>query len=118
MRCHDVVYEPFGDDMQILEVELDPSETVIAEAGAMNYMDDGITFETRMGDGSRAGGSIMDSLLDVGKRVLTGESIFVTHFSNTGIGNKNGRCKTHLVQIWAKARKGNAFRAVTVIGSR
>ncbi|PUB19311.1 TIGR00266 family protein [Yoonia sediminilitoris] len=88
MRCHEVDYEIFGDDMQIVEVELDPSETVIAEAGAMNYMEDGIAFETKMGDGSRPSGGVMDSLLNVGKRVLTGESIFLTHFSNAGEGKK------------------------------
>ncbi|MEM6707464.1 MAG: TIGR00266 family protein [Pseudomonadota bacterium] len=85
---HEVDYEIFGDDMQIVEVELDPGETVIAEAGAMNYMEDGIAFETKMGDGSRPSGSVMDTLFNVGKRVLTGESIFMTHFSNQGQGKK------------------------------
>jgi uncharacterized protein (TIGR00266 family) len=84
MRCHEVDYEILGDDMQIVEVELDPGETVIAEAGAMNYMDNGITFEAKMGDGSRPDSGIFGKLLDAGKRVLTGESIFMTHFSNTG----------------------------------
>lgn len=88
MLCHEVDYEIFGDDMQIVEVELDPGETVIAEAGAMNYMEDGISFETKMGDGSRPSGGVMDALLNVGKRVLTGESIFMTHFTNTGAGKK------------------------------
>ncbi len=88
MRCHEVDYEIFGDDMQIVEVELDPLETVIAEAGAMNYMEDGISFETKMGDGSKPLGGILDSLMHVGKRVLTGESIFMTHFSNQGVGKK------------------------------
>ena len=88
MRCHEVDYEIFGDDMQIVEIELDPDETVIAEAGAMNYMEEGIGFETKMGDGSKPVGGIMDSLLHVGKRVLTGESIFMTHFSNNGEGKK------------------------------
>lgn len=88
MKCHEVDYEIFGDDMQIVEVELDPSETVIAEAGAMNYMEDGITFETKMGDGSKPVGGVLDSLMHVGKRVLTGESIFMTHFTNTGSGKK------------------------------
>ncbi len=88
MKCHEVDYEIFGDDMQVVEVELDPSETVIAEAGAINYMEDGITFETKMGDGSKPSSGVMDSLLNVGKRVLTGESIFMTHFSNTGSGKK------------------------------
>lgn len=88
MQCHEVDFEIFGDDMQVVEVELDPQETVIAEAGAMNYMEDGINFETKMGDGSKPSSSVMDSLLNVGKRVLTGESIFMTHFSNTGSGKK------------------------------
>ncbi len=88
MKCHEVDYEIFGDDMQIVEVELDPSETVIAEAGAMNYLEDGISFETKMGDGSKPVGGILDSLMHVGKRVLTGESIFMTHFTNVGAGKK------------------------------
>lgn len=88
MRCHEVDYELFGDDMQIVEIELDPTETVIAEAGAMNYMDDGIVFESKMGDGSKPTAGLMDSLLHIGKRVLTGESIFMTHFSNAGQGKK------------------------------
>ena len=79
MKCHEVDYEIIGDDMQIVEVELDPGETVVAEAGAMNYMHDGITFEARMGDGSTANEGIMGKLLSAGKRVLTGESIFMTH---------------------------------------
>lgn len=88
MICHEVDYEIFGDDMQIVEVELDPGEVVIAEAGAMNYMEDGISFETKMGDGSNPDGGVLDSILNIGKRVLTGESIFMTHFSNTGTGKK------------------------------
>ena len=88
MQCHEVDYEIFGDDMQVVEVELDPNETVIAEAGAMNYMEDGIQFETKMGDGSKPSSGVMDTLLNVGKRVLTGESIFMTHFSNSGSGKK------------------------------
>ncbi len=88
MQSHEIDYEIFGDDMQIVEIELDPSETVIAEAGAMNYMDDGISFEAKMGDGSKPNEGLMGSLLSVGKRVLTGESIFMTHFTNTGSGKK------------------------------
>ncbi|MEN7343858.1 MAG: TIGR00266 family protein [Pseudomonadota bacterium] len=88
MQAHRVDYEIFGDDMQVVEVELDPGEVVIAEAGAMNYMEDGITFDTKMGDGSTPSGGLMDSLLNVGKRVLTGESIFMTHFTNSGHGKK------------------------------
>ncbi len=87
MRCHEVDYEIFGDDMQVVEVELDPGETVVAEAGAMNWMEEDITFEARMGDGSRDD-SLMGKLLNVGKRVLTGESIFMTHFTNSGRGKR------------------------------
>jgi uncharacterized protein (TIGR00266 family) len=84
MQCHKVDYELFGRDMQIVEIELDPAETVIAEAGAMNYMEDGISYEARMGDGSKTDDSVFGKLLNVGKRVLTGESIFLTHFTNQG----------------------------------
>jgi len=84
MKCHEIDYEIIGDDMQLVEIELDPGETVIAEAGAMNYIDQGITFEALMGDGSKPEGGIFDKLLDAGKRVLTGESIFMTHFTNQG----------------------------------
>jgi uncharacterized protein (TIGR00266 family) len=69
-------------------VELDSGETVIAEAGAMNYMDDGIGFEAKMGDGSNADEGVMGKLLNVGKRVLTGESMFLTHFTNTAPGKR------------------------------
>ena len=89
MKCHEVDYKVIGDDIQIVEVELDPGETVIAEAGAMNYMDDGITFEAKMGDGSKPNGGLFGKLMDAGKRALTGESIFLTHFTNTGSGKKS-----------------------------
>ncbi|MBT4512328.1 MAG: AIM24 family protein, partial [Chloroflexi bacterium] len=69
MNSHEVDYEILGDDMQVVEVELDPGEVVIAEAGSMNYMEDGITWEARMGDGSEANESIMGKLLGAGKRV-------------------------------------------------
>jgi uncharacterized protein (TIGR00266 family) len=87
-KCHEVDYTILGDDMQMVEVELDPGEIVIAEAGAMNYMDQGISFEAKMGDGSEANDGLMGKLLGAGKRVLTGESIFMTHFTNTGSGKK------------------------------
>lgn len=88
MNSHEIDYEIFGNDMQIVEVELDPDEVVIAEAGAMNYMEDGIVFETKMGDGSTPSSGMLGSILNAGKRVLTGESIFMTHFSNGGGGKK------------------------------
>ncbi len=71
MKCHEVHYEILGDDMQMVEVELDPGETVIAEAGAMNYMDDGIDFEAKMGDGSEPDKGLFGKLLDAGTRKLT-----------------------------------------------
>jgi uncharacterized protein (TIGR00266 family) len=89
MKCHEVDYRIYGDDMQIVEVELDPDETVVAEAGAMNYMDSGISFEAKMGDGSEADEGLFGLLKGVGKRVITGESIFLTHFSNSGGGKKS-----------------------------
>jgi len=88
MNSHEIDYELIGDDMQIVEVELDPGETVIAEAGAMNYMEDQISFEAKMGDGSKPHQGLFGKLLDVGKRALTGESIFMTHFTNQGMGKK------------------------------
>ena len=87
-RCHEVDYRILGDDMQIVEIGLDHNETVIAEAGAMNYMDDGITFHAMMGDGSKPDEGMFGKLLNVGKRVLTGESIFITHFTNDGGGRR------------------------------
>ena len=87
-RCHEVDYQIHGDDMQIVEVELDPSEVVIAEAGAMNYMDEGIGFEAKMGDGSQPSQGFFGKMLSAGKRALTGESIFMTHFTNTGVSKQ------------------------------
>ncbi len=89
MRCHEVDYEVVGSDMQMVLVELDPGETVIAEAGAMNYMEEGIGFETRMGDGARPDRGLLGKILDAGKRALTGESVFLTHFTNrSGAGKR------------------------------
>ena len=79
MRCHEVDYEILGNSMQIVEVELDPGETVIAETGAMTYLEDGITFETKMGDGFEADEGVMSKLFGAGKRMIMGESIFTTH---------------------------------------
>ena len=87
-QSHEVDYEIFGDDMQIVEVELDPGETVIAEAGAMNYLEEDISFEAKMGDGSEPNEGMMGKLLAVGKRALTGESIFLTHLTHTGSSGK------------------------------
>lgn len=88
MKCHEVDYQIFGDDMQTVEVELDSGETVIAEAGAMNWIEDGISFEAKMGDGSEPDRGFMGKLFDMGKRAVTGESLFMTHFTNRSIGKK------------------------------
>ena len=84
MQSHDLDYRIIGEDIQLVEIELDPKETVIAEAGSMMYMDNEIRFETKMGDGSNPNQSLMGKLLSAGTRVLTGESLFVTHFTNHG----------------------------------
>lgn len=89
MRSHEVDYKIHGDDLQFVEIELDPGETVIAEAGAMMYLTEGITFETKMGDGSEPEKGFFGKLKDAGKRALTGESIFITHFTNNGGGKQH-----------------------------
>ena len=81
-QCHEIDYEILGGDMQIVEIELDPGETVVAEAGAMNYMEEGIEFEAKMGDGSQPDQGMWGKIMSAGSRVLTGESIFMTHFTN------------------------------------
>ena len=88
MQSHEIDYKIIGEDIQIVEIELDPNETVIAEAGAMLFMEDGIQFETRMGDGSQTNSSIMGKIFQAGSRLLTGESLFMTHFTNRGVGKR------------------------------
>jgi uncharacterized protein (TIGR00266 family) len=83
-RSHEIDYQIKGESIQIVEIELDPQETVIAEAGAMLFMEDGITFETKMGDGATPNQGIFDKLLSAGSRIITGESLFMTHFTNRG----------------------------------
>jgi len=70
MKCHEVEYEIIGGDMQLVQIELDPAETIVAEAGAMTYMDEGIAFEAKMGDGSEPDQGLFGKLLGAGKRVL------------------------------------------------
>ena len=88
MNAHEIDYRIIGDDIQLVEIELDPRETVIAEAGSMMYMENDISFETRLGDGSQPNQGIFQKLLSAGERVLTGESLFVTHFTNVGTGKR------------------------------
>lgn len=86
---HVIDYTIYGEDMQFVEIELDPGEAAVAEAGGMMYMEDGIEMETIFGDGSNAGaGGFMGALMGAGKRLLTGESLFMTVFINKGSGKK------------------------------
>ncbi len=79
---HEIEYEIHGDDMQFVEVILDPSEAVVAEAGAMMYMEQGVEMETIFGDGSNQNSGFLGALVGAGKRLLTGESLFMTAFQN------------------------------------
>ncbi len=85
---HEIDYKIHGDDMQFVEIELDPQEAVVAEAGGMMYMDDAIAMETIFGDGSQQNPGLMGALLGAGKRLLTGESLFMTVFQNRGTGKR------------------------------
>ena len=88
--AHEIDFRIFGEDMQFVEVELDPGESAVAEAGSMMYMTDGIQMETVFGDGSQQSKSsgIMGALMGAGKRLLTGESLFMTVFTNGGAGKQ------------------------------
>lgn len=83
--AHEIDYKVFGSEMQFVEVELDPGESVIAEAGAMMYKDSFVEMDTVFGDGASRGG-FFDKLVGAGKRLLTGESLFMTVFTHTGVG--------------------------------
>jgi uncharacterized protein (TIGR00266 family) len=86
---HEVDYRIFGDDLQFVEIELDPQEAVVAEAGAMMYMDDGVAMETIFGDGSsRQAPGLLGALMGAGKRLLVGESLFMTVFQNQAPAGK------------------------------
>ena len=87
---HEVDYEILGDDLQFVKIELDPGEAVVAEAGGMMYMEDGIAMETIFGDGSQQSqqGGLMGALLGAGKRLLIGESLFMTVFANQASGKR------------------------------
>ncbi|MBN2796881.1 MAG: TIGR00266 family protein [Clostridia bacterium] len=91
MKAHEIDYKLYGDDMQFVQIELDPNETVIAEAGALMYMDYPIQMETIFGDGSSndSSGGFMGKLMGAGKRIVTGESLFMTAFTNGGAGKRS-----------------------------
>lgn len=88
ISAHEIDYEIFGTEMQFVEIELDPHESVVAEAGAMMYMSEGIHMQTIFGDGSQtsATGGFLDKMLGAGKRLITGESLFTTAFTHMGPG--------------------------------
>ncbi|MFW5886951.1 MAG: TIGR00266 family protein [Bacteroidota bacterium] len=88
MKSHEVDYKIMGNDIQLVEIELDPQETVIAEAGSMMYMEEDISFEVKMGDGSNPKQGFLGKLASAGSRLITGESLFITHFTNRGNGKK------------------------------
>ncbi|UOB21004.1 TIGR00266 family protein [Macrococcus armenti] len=90
MNNHEIDYKIYGDDMQYVEIELDPDETVISEAGSMMMINPNIQMETIFGDGSTSGGNgFMDKLFAAGRRTLTGESLFMTTFTNRGMGKEH-----------------------------
>jgi uncharacterized protein (TIGR00266 family) len=84
MQSHEIDYQVFGEDVQFVEIELDPGETAIAEAGAMLWMEAGIVFETKMGDGTEPDKGFLGKLAGGAKRMIAGESLFLTHFTNRG----------------------------------
>jgi uncharacterized protein (TIGR00266 family) len=90
MNAHEIDYKIYGDDMQFVEIELDPQESVVAEAGSLMMMEDQIQMETIFGDGSASQGKgLMGKLFGAGKRLLTGESLFMTVFTNNGHGKRH-----------------------------
>ena len=88
MNAHEIDYEIFGEEMQYVELELDPQEAVIAEAGNFMMMDNGIKMDTIFGDGSKQNEGFLGKVLGAGKRLLTGESLFMTIFTNQAQGKK------------------------------
>ena len=88
MAMDEIDYYVHGDDMQFVEIELDPGEAAIGEAGSMMYMEDGIQMDTVFGDGSAQQGGLFGKLMGAGKRLITGESLFTTVYSNAGQGKK------------------------------
>ncbi len=88
MLNHEIDYKIYGEELQFVEIELDPQETVVAESGSFMMMVDGIQMQTIFGDGSPQQGGIMGKLLSAGKRLLTGESLFMTAFTNVGSDKK------------------------------
>ena len=88
MTAHEIDYKIHGEEMQFVEIELDPLEGVVAEAGSFMMMDTGIKMDTILGDGSGQTEGVLGKLFSAGKRLLTGESLFMTVFTNVEQGKK------------------------------
>lgn len=86
---HEIDFRIIGEEMQYVEIELDPNETAVAEPGAFMMMDDGIQMQTLFGDGSQQQGGLLNKLFSAGKRMLVGENLFMTAFTNVGQGKKH-----------------------------
>ena len=127
MTAHEVDYHIYGEEMQYVEIELDPQEAVVAEAGNFMMMDSGIRMETIFGDGSGQDQGIMGKLFSAGKRLLTGESLFMTVFLNEFQGKRKvsiiyhkSELKLHLIEalrevIMGVVRGAIAFHNVKII---
>jgi len=89
MNAHEIDYNIFGEEMQYVEIELDPQESVVAESGSFMMMNDGIGMTTIFGDGTNQDKGVLGKLFSAGKRLLTGESLFMTVFTNNGFGKKH-----------------------------
>ena len=88
MTAHEIDYKIHGEEMQFVEIELDPQEGVVAESGSFMMMDNGIKMDTILGDGSGQTEGVLGKLFSAGKRLLTGESLFMTVFTNTSTAKK------------------------------
>ena len=88
IQNHEIDYKIYGEEMQYVEVELDPNESAIAEPGAFMMMEDGVQMETLFGDGSNQQSGFLGKLMNAGKRLLVGENLFMTAFTNTSGGIK------------------------------
>ncbi len=97
LNAHEIDFKIIGEEMQCVEIELDPHESVVAEAGSFMSMEEGINMETIFGDGSSNSGSFLDKMFNAGKRILTGESLFMTAFTNTN-SSMNYNIKSAITQ--------------------
>ena len=115
---HEIDYKIYGDDMQFVEVELDPNEATVAEAGGMMYMDDGVEMETIFGDGSQQQSGFMGALMGAGKRLLTGESLFMTVFLQPQRPEEESRVRRAVSRArssrftWRKSAASSSLRKI------